>query len=114
MARARTTSDVFNAIAEPQRRNILTLLIDGEQTVNEIAVQLNMRQPQASKHLRVLREVNLVTVYQNGKQRYYGLNAKNLKPIHDWVGNFERLWLDRLDRLELYLERVQNQEKKNE
>ncbi|MCB0067752.1 MAG: winged helix-turn-helix transcriptional regulator, partial [Caldilineaceae bacterium] len=80
-----TTSDVFNAVAEPQRRQILDLLAQGELSVNDIADALGVRQPQASKHLRVLREVGLVSVREEGKQRFYRLHGAGLKPIHDWV-----------------------------
>ncbi len=106
MARARTTSDIFNAIAEPQRRSILTLLKHGEYTVNDIAIRLDMRQPQASKHLRVLREVDLVRVRRAGKQRHYRLIAKNLKPIYEWTGGFEQLWRDRFEQLDEHLEQM--------
>lgn len=114
MARAKTNSDIFNAIAEPQRRQILELLIDGELTVNEIAIKLDMRQPQASKHLRVLREVDLVRVKQVGKQRYHRLEPQNLKPIFDWAGGFVRLWESRFDQLDTYLEKLQQPEKLND
>ena len=114
MARARTTTDVFNAIAESQRRQILELLIEGEQTVNYIAEKLDMRQPQASKHLRVLREVDLVNVHQNGKQRFYTLHSQALKPMFDWLLPFERLLKERHDRLEDYLEKLQNGEQTND
>ena len=110
MARARTTSDIFNAIAEPQRRQVLELLMDGELTVNEVAEKLDMRQPQASKHLRVLREVDLVRVRQEGNQRYHQLMADNLKPIFDWAGGFARLWEDRLNSLDDYLQQMQYRE----
>ena len=104
MARAATTSDVFNAIAEPQRRAILTLLRGGEQPVTELARDLGMSQPQASKHLRVLREVGLVQVRGAGKQRLYGLDAGGLRPVHEWVGGFERFWNETLDRLDVYVQ----------
>ena len=103
MARAATTSDAFNAIAEPQRREILTLLRGGERPVTELAHDLGMTQPQASKHLRVLREVGLVEVRGAGKQRLYGLDARGLRPIHDWVGGFERFWNSTFDRLDEYV-----------
>src|SRR6185436_15871300 len=103
MARAATTSDAFNAIAEPQRRAILTLLRGGEQPVTELARDLGMSQPQTSKHLRVLREVGLVQVRGAGKQRLYGLDARGLRPIHDWVGGFERFWNETFDRLDEYV-----------
>ncbi|MEM8535651.1 MAG: metalloregulator ArsR/SmtB family transcription factor [Chloroflexota bacterium] len=103
MARLPTTSDVFNAVAEPQRRDILDLLARSECSVNEIAEALDLRQPQASKHLRVLKEVGLVNVRTEGKQRLYSLNSEPLKPIHDWVKTFEHLWNERFDRLDDYL-----------
>src|SRR5262245_50367463 len=103
MARAATTSDAFNAIAEPQRRAILTLLQGGEQPVTELAHDLGMSQPQASKHLRVLREVGLVQVRGAGKQRLYGLDAGGLRPVHEWVGGFEQFWNETLDRLDEYV-----------
>lgn len=107
MARAATTSDVFNAIAEPQRREIIDLLARGEYAVNDIAAALAMRQPQTSKHLRVLREVDLVTVRQVGQQRLYTLNGEQLKPVYDWVAAYAHLWVERLDRLEAYLDELQ-------
>ena len=104
MARAATTSDAFNAIAEPQRRQILVLLRRGERSVTELARDLGMTQPQASKHLRVLREVGLVRVRGMGKQRLYGLDARGLRPVHEWVGGFERFWNESFDRLEAYVQ----------
>src|SRR6187551_2486837 len=104
MARAATTSDVFNAIAEPQRREILVLLRAGERPVTEVAEQLGMTQPGASKHLRVLREVGLVQDRKAGKQRLYGLDARELRPIHEWTGGFERFWNESFDRLEAYVQ----------
>ena len=92
MARAATTSDAFNAIAEPQRRDILVLLKGGERPVAKLARALRMSQPQASKHLRVLREVGLVQVRGAGKQRLYDLDAGGLRPVHAWLGGFERFW----------------------
>ena len=92
MARAATTSDAFNAIAEPQRRDILALLRAGERPVTDLAQELGMSQPGASKHLRVLREVGLVRVRGAGKQRLYGLDARGLRPVHEWVGGFEQFW----------------------
>src|SRR6187402_3766675 len=109
MARAATTSDVFNAIAEPQRREILALLRSGERPVTELAQQLGMTQPGASKHLRVLREVGLVRDRKAGKQRLYGLNASELRPIHEWTGGFERLWNERFDRLDEYVQDLERQ-----
>ncbi len=92
MARAATTSDVFNAIAEPRRREILVLLRAGELPVTELALELGMPQPGASKHLRVLREVGLVRDRKAGKQRLYGLDARGLRPVHEWTGGFDQFW----------------------
>ena len=103
MARAATTSDAFNAIAEPQRRAILVLLRGGERPVTDLARDLGMTQPQASKHLRVLREVGLVRVRGDGRQRLYGLDARGLRPVHAWVGGFERFWNESFDRLDAYV-----------
>jgi DNA-binding transcriptional ArsR family regulator len=103
MARAATTSDAFNAIAEPQRREILVLLRGGERPVTELARDLGMSQPQASKHLRVLREVGLVRVRGAGKQRLYDLDARGLRPVHEWVGGFEKFWNETFDRLDEYV-----------
>ena len=111
MARLATTSDVFNAVAEPRRRQILTLLSGGERSVNDLARQLRVRQPQASKHLRVLRHVGLVRVRGAGQQRLYALNGEGLKPIHDWVRTFERQWNESLDRLDAYLKELQQKER---
>jgi len=106
MARAATTSDVFNAIAEPQRRDILMLLRTGERPVTELAQELGMTQPGASKHLRVLREVGLVSDRRAGKQRVYGLDAHGLRPIHEWTGGFERFWSESFDRLDRYVQEL--------
>ena len=107
MARAATTSDVFNAIAEPQRRQILVLLRGGEQPVNELAQALGMTQPGASKHLRVLREVGLVRDRKAGKQRLYCLDARELRSVHEWAGGFERFWGGSFDRLDAYVQGLQ-------
>ena len=104
MARAATTSDVFNAIAEPQRRNILVLLRAGERPVSELARELRMTQPGASKHLRVLREVGLVQDRRSGKQRLYGIDARGLRPVHEWAGGFEQFWNESFDRLDAYVQ----------
>ena len=104
MARAATTSDAFNAIAEPQRRDILVLLRAGERPVTDLAQELGMSQPRASKHLRVLREVGLVRDRKAGKQRLYGLDARGLRPIHEWVGGFEQFWNESFDRLDTYVQ----------
>jgi DNA-binding transcriptional ArsR family regulator len=106
MARAATTSDAFNAIAEPQRRDILVLLRGGERPVTDLARDLGMTQPQASKHLRVLREVGLVRVRGAGKQRLYGLDAGGLRPVHEWTGGFERFWSESFDRLDEYMQEL--------
>ena len=106
VARAATTSDVFNAIAEPRRREILMLLRTGERPVTELARELGMTQPHASKHLRVLREVGLVRDRKAGKQRRYGLDARGLRPVHEWTGGFERFWNETFDRLDAYVQEL--------
>ena len=105
MARAATTTDAFNAVAEPRRREILDHLAKGERPVNDLVALLGVAQPQVSKHLRVLREVGLVDVRDNGRQRMYRLNADPLKPIHDWVKSYERSWSERFDRMDDVLEK---------
>jgi DNA-binding transcriptional ArsR family regulator len=110
MARAATTTDAFNAVAEPRRRAILDALTDGERAVNDLVELLGMAQPQVSKHLRVLRAVGAVEVRDVGRQRVYRLNGRALKPIHDWVRNYERLWSDRFDELDLVLEELKAKE----
>src|ERR1700722_18267471 len=97
MARAATTSDVFNAIAEPQRREILVLLRAGERPVTELARELGMSKPGGAKHLRVVREVGLVRDRKAGKQRLYDLDAGGLRPIHEWTGGFELFWNESFD-----------------
>jgi DNA-binding transcriptional ArsR family regulator len=100
MARAATTSDVFNAIAEPRRREIVNLLaMGGDRDVTEIVLNLGFSQPTVSKHLSVLRKVGLVGVHKAGQRRLYRLNPKELKPVHDWIQNFEHLWTDHLDSI---------------
>ena len=106
MARAPTTSDAFNAIAEPQRRQILEVLKEGERPVLELAQELRITQPSVSKHLRVLREVRLVRVREVGKQRLYELDARGLRPIHEWVGGFEEFWNETFDRLDAYVQEL--------
>jgi DNA-binding transcriptional ArsR family regulator len=97
MARAATTSDVFNAIAEPRRREIVDFLALGDgRDVTEMVIKLGLRQPAVSKHLGVLRKVGLVAVQKVGQRRLYRLNPQELKPVHDWIQNFERLWTDHL------------------
>jgi len=110
MARLATTSDVFNAVAEPQRRQILNLLAQGERSVNEIVEALGLKQPQVSKHLRVLKQVGLVNVRGAGQQRLYKLNSQGLKPIHEWVTPFEQFWNERFDRLDEFLQELQKKE----
>ena len=106
MARAATTTDAFNAVAEPRRREILDLLVDGELSVNEIVERLGMSQPQVSKHLRVLREVGLADVREQGRQRVYRLNGQPLKSIHDWVTAYEETWSDRFEALDAVLDEL--------
>ena len=110
MARAATTTDAFNAIAEPRRREIVEMLGDRELSVSEIVEGMSLSQPQVSKHLHVLREVGVVRSRKDGRQRLYRLDAAALRPIHAWVSGFERLWNERLDRLDSYLEEVQRKE----
>ena len=110
MARAATTADAFNAVAEPRRRQILDALVDGERPVNDLVVALGIAQPQVSKHLRVLREVGAVDVREQGRQRFYRLNGQALKPIHDWVKEYERLWSDRFDWLDDVLAELESKE----
>src|SRR5450755_3203154 len=103
MARAATTADAFNAVAEPRRRQILDVLAGGERSVNDLAVLLGLAQPVVSKHLRVLREVGLVDVRDEGRQRMYRLNPGPLKPIHDWVKKYEQSWSERFDQMDVVL-----------
>ena len=106
MARAATTSDAFNAIAEPRRREIIGLLAHGGTlTVNEIVEKLRLPQPAVSKHLGVLREVGLVSAEKQGQHRRYRLNARELKAVHDWVKTFERFWTNQIDRIKERAER---------
>jgi DNA-binding transcriptional ArsR family regulator len=110
MARAATTADAFNAIAEPRRREILDVLADGERSVNELVGVLGLTQPQVSKHLRVLREVAAVEVRDEGRQRLYRLNGQALKPIYDWVKEYERTWTERFERLDEVLEELKRRD----
>ena len=104
MARAATTADAFNAVAEPRRRQILDVLADGERrAVNDLVEELGLTQPQVSKHLRVLREVGLVDVRDQGRQRLYRVNGQPLKPIHDWIKNYERTWSERFEAMDVVL-----------
>jgi DNA-binding transcriptional ArsR family regulator len=101
---------VFNAIAEPQRRRILALLRMGERAATEIAEMLDLSASATSKHLRVLREVGLVQVRGEGRQRYYALDAAGLREVHEWTGGFERFWSESFDRLEAYVKELQRTE----
>jgi DNA-binding transcriptional ArsR family regulator len=113
MARAATTTDAFNAVAEPRRRQILDVLVGGERPVNDLVLALGVSQPQVSKHLRVLREVGVVDVRENGRQRLYRLNGPALRPIHDWVKSYERTWSERFDELDVVLEELKQKEDEN-
>jgi DNA-binding transcriptional ArsR family regulator len=110
MARAATTADAFNAVAEPRRRQILDALVEGERPVNDLVRELGLAQPLVSKHLRVLREVGAVDVREDGRRRLYRLNGHALKPIHDWVKDFEQTWSERFDRLDAVLEDLKREE----
>jgi DNA-binding transcriptional ArsR family regulator len=110
MSRAATTTDAFNAVAEPRRRQILDLLAGGERPVGDLVRVLELAQPQVSKHLRVLREVGAVDVREEGRRRLYRVNGHALKPIHDWVKNYERSWSDRFDRLDVVLETLKQED----
>jgi len=114
MARTATTTDVFAAVAEPRRREILELLAPGEQPVNEVARLLHLTQPQASKHLRVLKEVGLVHVREAGQQRFYSVNGRALEPIHAWSSRFEAYWNDRFDRLDDLLEELKSRKEEGD
>jgi DNA-binding transcriptional ArsR family regulator len=110
MARAATTTDAFNAVAEPRRREILDLLAKGERPVNDLVRRLRLGQPQVSKHLRVLREVGLVKVRDQGRHRLYRLNGRPLKSIHEWVKNYELAWNERFDRMDEVLDELKREE----
>ena len=110
MARAATTTDAFNAVAEPRRRQILDVLADGELAVNDIVAVLGVAQPQVSKHLRVLREVGLVEVRDEGRLRMYRLNGEPLKSIHDWVKDFAATWGDRFEVMDEMLDELKKEE----
>ena len=110
MARAATTTDAFNAVAEPRRRQILDALAGGERPVNDLVGLLGLAQPQVSRHLKVLREVDLVDVRDEGRQRMYRLNGHALKPIHDWVRNYERTWSERFDAMDVVLEELKGKD----
>jgi FAD/FMN-containing dehydrogenase/DNA-binding transcriptional ArsR family regulator len=114
MARAATTTDVFNAVGDPGRRQILDALSDGERSVTELVERLRMSQPQVSKHLRVLREVAAVRVRDEGRQRMYSLNGPALRPIHDWIAVFEQTWTERYDRLDQLLVELESEEQEHD
>jgi DNA-binding transcriptional ArsR family regulator len=109
VARSSTTSDVFNAIAEARRREILDALMAGEKAVGAIVEDLSMSQPQVSKHLRVLSEVGLVRCRTEGRRRLYRLEPERLRPMQDWLAKYERAWNERLDRVDDYLRELQQQ-----
>jgi DNA-binding transcriptional ArsR family regulator len=110
MARAATTADAFNAVAEPRRRQILDVLAGGERPVNDLVTILSLGQPQISKHLKVLREVGLVEVRGEGRRRIYRLNGQSLKPIHEWVKRYEQSWNERFEALDEVLEELKSKE----
>ena len=114
MARAATTADAFNAVAEPRRREILDVLAGGERPVNDLVRLLGLAQPQVSKHLRVLREVQAVDVRDEGRRRLYRLNGHALKPIHDWVKTYERSWAERFDQLDVVLGDLKQREREDD
>jgi DNA-binding transcriptional ArsR family regulator len=109
VARASTTSDVFNAIAEADRRDILDVLMTGEKAVGTIVTDLSMSQPQVSKHLRVLSEVGLVRCRAQGRHRLYRLEPARLRPLHEWLAKYEQAWNARMDRVDDYLKELQQQ-----
>lgn len=114
VARAATTADAWNAVAEPRRRQILDVLVGGERPVNDLVRCLGLPQPQVSKHLKVLREVGAVDVREDGRQRLYRLNGHALKPIHDWVKEYESTWCERFEELDVVLEDLKRKEKDDE
>ena len=109
MARSSTTSDVFNAIGDVHRREILDALITGEKAVGAIVDDLSMSQPQVSKHLRVLSEVGLVRCRAEGRRRLYRLEPEHLRPLREWLVKYEQVWNDRMDRMDEYLKELQQQ-----
>jgi DNA-binding transcriptional ArsR family regulator len=114
MARAATTTDAFNAVAEPRRRQILDVLAGGERPVGDLVRALGIAQPQVSKHLRVLREVGAVHVREDGRLRLYRLNGRTLKPIHDWVSAYERFWTERFEELDAVLDDLKTEERRHD
>ncbi len=109
MARASTTSDAFNAVAEPRRREILSYLAGTERPVTEIVTALGLEQPSVSKHLRVLRDVGLVRMRCDGRQKFYRTNAEAIRPLHEWAGTFERYWQHQLLRVKERAEAMQQE-----
>jgi DNA-binding transcriptional ArsR family regulator len=109
VARSSTTSDVFNAIAEASRREILDVLIAGERAVGAIVTDVSMSQPQVSKHLRVLSEVGLVKCRAEGRRRLYSLEPARLRPMREWLARYEQAWNERMDRMDDYLKELQRQ-----
>jgi len=106
MARAATTTDAFNAVAEPRRRDILDALADGERPVGDLVERLGLAQPQVSKHLKVLREVGLVDVRDEGRHRLYRMNGAPLQEIHAWVSRYERMWNERFELVDTVLDQL--------
>lgn len=113
MARAATTADAFNAVAEPRRRQLLDVLAGGERPVNDLVRALDLAQPQVSKHLRVLREVGAVEARSDGRRRLYRLNGAALKPIHDWVARYEQTWSERFEQLDDVLSDLEQKGERN-
>lgn len=114
MARSSTTLDVFNAIGEVRRREILDTLIAGEKAVGAIVNDVSMSQPQVSKHLRVLSEVGLVSRRAEGRRRLYSLEPARLQPFHDWLAKYEQAWNERMDRMDDYLRELQRKESRGD
>src|SRR5579863_962680 len=114
MARAATTSDVFNAVAEPRRREILGLLVVKELPVGDIVTVMKLDQPSVSKHLRVLRDVGLVLVRRNGRHKLYRTNAQAIRPLHEWAETFERYWSRQLNRVKARAEAKMRQTTESE
>src|SRR5204863_2058819 len=114
VARSSTTSDVFNAIAEAHRREILDALNAGEKAVGAIVNDLSMSQPQVSKHLRVLSEVGLVSCRAEGRRRLYSLEPARLRPFHDWLAKYEQTWNERMDRMDDYHKDLRQKESRGD
>lgn len=114
MARLSTTSDAFNALGEPMRRALLDALGSRERSVNELVDALGLTQPQVSKHLRVLREVDLVRVREEGRSRFYSVNGPELKPIHDWIKGYEEMWTERFEALDDVLGELKDQQQRSD